>query len=236
MTATITEYAVIKRTLDAEGSGRVLRRACEEHAHVRLWAAVTGPEVACTGTAAACDGSQLTLEVGRIKPGVAAALPEALLQAEMGLGDARYAFETRCAGPMLQAVEGVLHVVQPTTMTAIERRRHRRRQFQKPTEVTLRATTGAERWNGRAALLNLSADGIACRVREEDIVHTPIGTILRLVFRLGHDFKEFDLTGRVINVTQAGSPHHAVIGMAFVDDSSLASAEEALRAALEDAG
>jgi hypothetical protein len=235
MTATITEYAVIKRTLDAEGSDRVLCRACEEHAHVRLRASANGPEVACTGTATACDGSQLTLEVGKMEPGVAAALPEASLQAEMGLADARYAFETRCAGPMPQTDEGVLHVIQPTTMTVIERRRHRRRQFQKPTEVTLRATTGAERWNGRAALLNLSTDGIACRVREEDARHTGVGTILRLVFCAGPGLKEFNLAGRVINVTQAGSPRHAVIGMAFVDDSSLASAEEALRAALEDA-
>jgi len=122
-----------------------------------------------------------------------------------------------------------------TTTAVIERRKSRRRRFREPTEVTLRTTSGSEKWHGLGALFNLSMDGIACRVREEDTPHTAVGRTLRVMFYLKHSSQEFDVTARVISVTRAGSPGHAVIGMEFIGDERLASAKKALRAALEDA-
>lgn len=126
-------------------------------------------------------------------------------------------------------------MTEPTATTVIERRKSRRRRFREPAEVTLHATGEGEPWHGRATLLNLSMDGIACRVREENTAHTAVGQILRVMFCLNRGLQEFALTGRVINVTQAGSPRHAVVGMEFVADDRSASAKEALRAALQDA-
>lgn len=123
---------------------------------------------------------------------------------------------------------------QPTT-TVIERRKSRRRRFQEPAQVTLRAMSGSQKRHSRGALLNLSMDGIACRVREEDTDQMAVGQTLRVMFYLSRIPQEFDLIGRVISVTGAGSPGHAVIGMEFIDDEHLASVKEALRAALEDA-
>ena len=70
---------------------------------------------------------------------------------------------------------------QPTT-TVIERRKNRRRRFQEPADVTLRATSGPKPWHGLGTLLNLSMNGIACRVREEDAAHTAVGQTLRVMF------------------------------------------------------
>lgn len=236
MTGTVAEETDVTRILNRDASAQILSQACRKGALVRLHVTVAGVEAICTGVAVANDRSKLTIKVRRIAPSVAAVLRDSAVRADIGLADAWYTFETRSMSPVPQVADGLLHITAPTAMSVIERRKSRRRRFHGPSEVTLRAIGGTEPWHGRARLLNLSADGIACKVREEDTPRTTTGRRFHVLFRLDGSRHEFNLIGRVVNVTRGGSLDHAVVGMQFVDEDQSASDIRTLREALQHAG
>ncbi len=235
MAGTIIPEGRIRRTLDAEAADRAMLQACRQRATLHLRAGEATIEATCVGIAFGSEGSQLTLKVQAIDPRIADDLATATVQADMGLADAQYTFETRFVGPISLDGEGLVHIAEPASVTVIERRRSRRRWLRKTTEVTLLPVEPGDPWQCRAVLLNLSEDGMACRIRQDQTSHTPIGQTLLVRFHLEPDTEDFELSGRVISVTQAGSSYQAVLGTEFIDDERLASARDALRGALRDA-
>jgi hypothetical protein len=199
-----------------------------------LSATNTDPEACLAGILTADADGNLILEVREFESGTAQLLASSSLQAEMSLGSGLYRFETRCAFPA-QAEQHSLWLTPPTSVSVVERRKSRRRRFREQTQVTLRATSQSDSWRGQATLLNLSMQGVACKVSARDTAHTAIGQVLHLAFALQAGSQLLELTGRVTNVTETGSPNHAVVGMEFVEDDRLAAAQEALKASLDNA-
>ncbi len=121
----------------------------------------------------------------------------------------------------------------PTSIVSAERRRGPRRRFRQPTGVLLRGTGVDDGWSCQATLLNLSIGGLACRVPDSDSERAGplrIGQTVRAVFRPSASTPTFDLNGRIVNITQGGTPNLLVLGLEFVADRSL----EASRAGLHD--
>ncbi len=95
-----------------------------------------------------------------------------------------------------------------------DRRKARRRQWQDPTVVMLHTVGENEHWQCEAMLLNLSPDGMACRVRNPDASGLETGRTFLVMFRLGES-SPFEFLGRVTNVTEGGSTGHSVVGFEF---------------------
>lgn len=113
-----------------------------------------------------------------------------------------------------------------------ERRRSRRRRLQTPTDVQLRGLGDESKWQCVGALLNVSHEGMACRINDRKASELCIRQSLQAVFRVGASTTPFDLTAMITNMTPAGTAGQQVIGLEFVDDARLRSARAALREAI----
>ncbi len=118
------------------------------------------------------------------------------------------------------------------TGPGFERRRSRRRRLHKPSEVQLHGVGEESGWQCAGALLNVSAEGIACRITNRHAYDLCVRQTLRAVFRVGVSPATFDLKVQIINITAAGTSEHQVLGLEFVDDAKLEAAQPALREAI----
>ena len=115
-------------------------------------------------------------------------------------------------------------MVKPTTITSVERRRSPRRRLRQPTGVLLRETSVEDGWHCQATLLNLSTGGLACRVPDSDRDGTgrlSVGQAVRVELRPSVSSPTLDLNGRIVTITQGGTPNHLVLGLEFIADQSL---------------
>ncbi|MGB2985583.1 MAG: PilZ domain-containing protein [Phycisphaerae bacterium] len=225
-----TRQTANAHAVDPRTTARVLAKALEEHARVDLRADSEGVEVACCGTVVGVDDSHLALDVG---PAAGMVLGSSVLRAGIEIGHAQYVFETRCADETAEIEPGVIRVVKPDSITPAERRRSPRRQLHEPTEVILRPAGDGDESHGPGAMLNLSPDGIACRIPIPGTEALAIGQTLRVEFRLGASSRAFHLNGRISNITQGGTINHLVVGLEFIADERLTASRERLRKALE---
>ena len=219
--------------LDGETTNRVLRTAIEERAAVQVRADCAGWELAGCAACISEDGSHLILELENADPQTQAILESSPLQLSMEVAGAQYCFETRFADQTAEVEPGVVRVLKPATITLAERRRSLRRRLRKPTEVALQASGPDDRWHCTAAMLNLSLEGIACRICAQNAELVDIGQTLRVGFQLDASAPALDLNGRIISITQGGTPDHLVVGLVFIVDRRLEASRATLRKALE---
>ena len=98
--------------------------------------------------------------------------------------------------------------------------------------VTLDTREYSGEWQCRAALLNVSLAGLACRLRAEDAAQLVIGQIVRAGFLIGSGPEPFSLDARVATMTPAGETGPSIAGVEFIDGAGLAEARVRLQAAL----
>ena len=124
---------------------------------------------------------------------------------------------------------------QPAPEVLFERRRSQRRILHKAAEVRLRGVGDEMQWTCQGAVLNVGVDGLACRVTTENAMKLLVDQHVDVVFRMGGSATDFDLRARVANVTPAGSDHHRVLGLEFVEGRRLHESRPALREAITQA-
>lgn len=110
---------------------------------------------------------------------------------------------------------------QPRNQQAVvaDRRRTRRRNLHDPCHATLLGNGHHDDWQCSGVVLNASAGGIACRIKQADAKRLTAGRIVRAVFRLDPQQEPFEFHARVTNATQAGTPGYTIIGMEFLLDA-----------------
>lgn len=118
-------------------------------------------------------------------------------------------------------------------MVRADRRQSRRRRLRKPTEVSLHGTGRQGPWRRLGTLLNLSQDGMACRLHKGDTAGLVYGQTLRVVFCLEGVLPPFDLPGQVSNITEGGTADHVVVGIAFLADGQQEDLRDRLRRTLD---
>lgn len=136
---------------------------------------------------------------------------------------------------MSSLAPGRVPVARPAPDVLFERRRSQRRNLQRPAEVRLRGVGDETEWSCMGAVLNVGIDGIAARVTTENAMRLLVDQHVDVVFRLGSWPTEFDLRARVTNVTPAGTDHHRVLGLEFVEGRRLQESRPALREAITQA-
>jgi hypothetical protein len=154
------------------------------------------------------------------------------LEVRIEVDKVRYAFETTCADETAPDQPVTLRVQKPDAILIADRRRSPRRRLRRPTTVSLHNTGTEREWCSEAVMLNLSAEGVACRLAGHDSLALKINQTARVLFTLGASSTMFDLTGRVTNITQGGTPGHVVVGLAFVADEKLEQNRTRLRQVL----
>jgi len=97
-----------------------------------------------------------------------------------------------------------------------ERRRFWRAALAESTRVELKPTTNDKPLSIQSDLLNISPDGIACRVAGSDIDALLIGEPVELSFTLSGTARACALTGVICNKTPTGSGENVIVGMQFV--------------------
>ncbi len=220
-------------SLDAETTDRVLAEAIDERVRLILRVDRADGEADFSGQFVGSDGAHLAMSLTDVDPKLRAWLPGSTIRVSMEVANLRYEFTTQCAERAAGLDAGVIRVLKPGTIFQVERRRSPRRRLHERTTVTLRADGVDEEWRCAAAMLNLSPDGIACRVPQQDAELLEIGQIVRVEFRLSGTSSVFDPAASISNITRGGTPGKLVVGLEFIADQRLEKMRGELRATLD---
>ncbi len=231
MTAILAAPHVIAQDLDLEMAARLLGEAAQQRSAARVSCVCRGLTLTWPCTLAAQDDTSLTLELDGASVARRCVPAGAALEVCVDTTAGTYMFETRCVdGPRTDMA--MLRVVKPRSLARADRRRARRRQLHQPTEVVLRGDDGDGGWRCRGTLLNVSPDGIACRLPNGATASLGVDQVLCVAFSLGEGRHKFDLPARVVNMTGHGEGHRWIAGLAFTRGAKLAAAGETLRLAV----
>jgi hypothetical protein len=232
MVETLTEPAHTLAPLDEQTTAALLSKCVQQLACVYVRPAGEKGGLAISGTVTGSEDSCLTLEFERLDRGNMDGLVGTVLDVTVEIDQVRYTFEAGCVDGSAAVESTTLRVRQPERMALADRRRSPRRRLQGRTQVSL---TGAEAdvdWHAQAVMLNLSTEGIACRLAEHDAERLRIGHTLCLAFCVGASATPLELNANVSNITEGGTPGQVVVGLAFIADEQLASHRSKLQQAL----
>ncbi len=235
MAGVLTEPARTTVTVDKQATAKLLDEAVRQRASIHVRPGGENAVLAFSGTVTGSEGYDLTLEFSRLNAKGIGKLRETKLEAVIEVDQLRYAFESQCTNEPGPAETTTLRVRRPETMTLTDRRRSPRRRLRGRTEVSLSGLDVDFEWLGQALMLNLSAEGMACRLAVRDAARLEVGQVLGVTFGLGASITPFNLNARVSNVTEGGTPGEVVVGLAFMADERLESNQTRLRQALRNA-
>lgn len=221
MSGTLTADTNAGQLLDHTSVDRILSQAATSTARVTVSTFSGGTESEWSGVFLGCHGPFLSIKPDSLDPPIGTLPTSSMLRVQVAIEGITYSFETRPLYADLGPGPGVIHLERPRAITQAERRRSSRRHLRQPTEVTLSPITGDPDSSCKAVMLNVSPDGLACRVARSQVECLDVGSIIQARFRLEHSTTDFDLCARVCNVTEGGTPGHAVVGIEFTSDDRI---------------
>ncbi len=220
-----------ERAMSPGQTDAILNLAIDARATVEIgWSERIGDALA--GTLAGGDDRSLHITIPEIEELRTNAFEPLELEVTMMVAGGRYLFATRPLDPPPLSSCEVLLVARPTTLTVLERRRSRRRNLREPSTVVLHLPDERDAWQCAASILNVSADGLACRVENADAERIPVGRNVVTDFQVSVVDERFQMTGRVVNSTRAGTPGHVVLGVEFLTEEASHAQRTRLREAL----
>ena len=184
-------------------------------------------------TLVAREGATLSVEVDLGEDSRRGLFAAEVLKAAFTLNGRRYAFRTRCLKGDTVVQRGTVALAAPSTVTLLQRRQSRRYKLRSPGSVSVRLSEG-DTTPTVGSILNLSREGIACRLPAQEDRKVGVGQPVRLRFDLQGQSRENELTGMVTNVTPAGTTGYVVLGIQFLPDVNLPASQELIAAALEE--
>ncbi len=221
MSGTITVDTNAGQLLDHRSAELILSQAAKSAARVTVNTFADGAENEWSGVFLGCHGPFFSIKPDSPDPPIGTLPTSSMLRVQVEIEGFTYSFETRPLHADLGPGPSVIHLERPRTITQAERRRSSRRHLHQPTEVTLSHITGNTESSFEAVMLNVSPDGLACRLTRSQVECLDVGTILQARFRLESSATDFDLCARVCNVTEGGTPGHAVVGIEFTSDDRI---------------
>lgn len=215
--------------LDARKSDQTLQRAVRAHSQIVLepLGERQGP---INGYLISGDEQALLMEVTGQPRTDFAALIDSPCEVQL-YSDQRYLFESTITAAPKWGESRSLALSRPRILKVLDRRRFARAKLASSSRVTLEWLRGHSTHHHVGSLLNISCDGLACRIDGGAASVLEVGTELRVDFKLpGHE-AEFDLDAVVTNRTPA-SEGCVILGLQFVVSGAVAQQLTALRQAL----
>lgn len=146
--------------------------------------------------------------------------------------DRRYSARTSVVDlPKWGETQGIT-LAQPASIAVLDRRRFLRAKLAPSSKVELEWKHDGAEHRQTVSLLNVSSDGMACRVDEALTAGLEKRDRLRARFTLPGGDRQIELNARVTNLTPA-SVGTAIMGLQFVTSKQDAEAIRALRVAIE---
>jgi len=212
-------------------SSVVIEEAVRERAPVRLRSCDANGHGEVAGRITDGDDT-LIVEVNTSADSIGVLFAAESLEARIIVAGLWYEFPARCIRPASATDSRIVYLVRPETIWSVQRRRNRRYRFEQPATMTL--LFGEPSTECDCALLNLSPDGVACRVREVDAQRTAVGRHLHIHLRIGPESEVFDFTGCVVNITQAGTTGDVIVGIEFTPGDETGFTRERLQELLNE--
>lgn len=199
--------------LDSQSSSRLLERAQRANLSLSLtFSRCDQEELICAQiqgagasafTMAVVDGQSVDL------------LPGACLDVRFSLDGQEFFFSSSilCCG------EADFEIGRPDRLHTWQRRRFLRARLVDSANVTLTHAGSFGQARGEGAILNVSQDGLACRVSRELADSLRIDETIGVVFELGPQRTRIECNGRIKGKTAAGSAHSIIVGVHFEHDT-----------------
>ena len=150
--------------------------------------------------------------------GVDAFAPDDRLRIRVAVSSGCFEFETNIVEVNRSAAgRSELRLQFPEKMQCLRRRQFRRAMVRPSTAVTLVRPGRTDAY--RADMLNISADGFACRLGARDAEMLRTGERLSTTFHLDTDDELFTLDAELKGKTPAGSPERTILRLQFISES-----------------
>lgn len=219
-----------KVKLDADEAMRILKDAVAAQCQVVIEFA-TAPGRTVNGTLLSGDKQSLLVQVTGNPafdwPRFAGTRCEARIY-----HDRRYSAATEVADlPRWGETQGIT-LAHPTSLSVMDRRRFLRAKLAPSSKVELEWKHAGSERRQTVSLLNVSSDGMACRVDEAMTAGLEKRDRLRVRFSLPGGNRQIELNARVTNLTPA-SVGTSIMGLQFITSEQDADAVRALRLAIE---
>lgn len=215
MTSALASCSQERHILASGALDDVLADLIKRRGRVQVRSEATAGEAAWDGVIAEATDEYLSLELVMSDANANSIQVSTPLRVVFQTGRTRYTFSTPCVAVSSEAESTLVRVKRPIGVTKVERRRSPRRGLREPVRLRIRSDRAGHALDEWASLLNLSADGLACRISSNAAVGT-IDDVLRVSFALDHPDARFDLRARVINVTQGASDDISILGLEFL--------------------
>jgi len=216
--------------LDPKTSARILQEAVQAHHQVVLRTPAMR-DASVNGYLISVDDRALLLEVTGRPALDFASLIDTSCEVQL-FGDQRYIFNATITAAPKWGESRSLAVSRPATIKVLDRRRFARAKLAASSMVTLQWTRRGALHRQSASLLNISVDGLACRIDDAAAAASINGASDLLVsFRLPNHTRSFELRAVVANRTPA-SAGGVILGLQY-DTAAVPTDElDALRRAL----
>lgn len=216
--------------LSPDDSRRLIESAVSNRAPVILESAKF-PAITINGALISADEQALLMEV----TGTPAVSFDAIVGATVNVqvyDERRLTFPTRINAAPQWGRSRAISLDRPRHVQVVERRRFLRAKLAPSSHVTLEWQADGQTHRHTATLLNISIEGIACRVERAAADAIQKRTQLTAMFELPGAGKPFVLRAIVSNKTPA-SEGWSILGIQFLRSEREAAALSALRSALE---
>lgn len=224
---------VVLYELDSTASAAVIEQAVELRTTVRIFADSDLSVVLMEGALTNVTDEHLWVSVTRKNTSSQAVNVLAMLQAEFTLGKVSFVFDVTGLDEVPDCDDQSVQIPKPATVAVTERRRSRRRRLHDATDLMLTPIGCGSCEPIRAALLNVSPDGLACRVPETAFESIASDGLITASFALSARGPLIELIGRTVSRTEAGTSGHLVIGLEF-EKARQTKQRSLLRQALQD--
>ncbi|HRX85111.1 MAG TPA: PilZ domain-containing protein [Phycisphaerae bacterium] len=214
--------------LPEQHSIRRLEQALRAKVDVRLDVKVN-PDAAVTGTLARGDDPD-TIVVELADGAASPAWRSAYCDVAFTLRHDEYMFTSVVLE--VEAAAGRLVLSRPKNLRTWQRRRFVRASVADSTEARLGPPGEFGRCDTAGMILNVSPDGLACRVPLAAADRYAVDERLGVAFCIGSSSEEFRLDATVVSKTAAGTPGAVIVGLQFENSPTAARERERLASAL----
>lgn len=213
----------------------VFNELIAEGGGARLCLDTSAEHSGCDAVLVSAAPAHLTFELATSDARRCGVQTSALMCVVFKIREVRSTFTAPCLCVEFGAESTVIRIETPHAVAKAERRRSPRRGLHEPVRVLIWVGAAKEPLAEAASLMNLSTDGLACRLTASAAAIS-IHDVVRVSFQLDHTDARFEFSACVINVTQGATVDKTILGLEFVAEEMLPAEKDRLVAALAATG